>query len=127
MTRPLMPQAINLPRFFRLFALAVAMAAMWPASAQEAARMKVVTTFSILADFARNVGGDRVEVTSLVGPNGDVHVYAPTASDVQAVKRAKLVIINGLGLEGWLPRLIESSATSAVSVAATRGIVPRQV
>src|ERR1700749_26126 len=127
MTRPLMPQAINLPRFFRLFALAVAMAAMWPASAQEAARMKVVTTFSILADFARNVGGDRVEVTSLVGPNGDVHVYAPTASDVQAVKHSRLVIFNGLGLEGWLPRLIESSATSAIRVAATRGIVARQV
>ena len=114
-------------RLVRLLVLAVAMAAMWPASAQEAARMKVVTTFSILADFARNVGGDRVEITSLVGPNGDVHVYAPTAGDVQAVKRARLVIINGLGLEGWLPRLISSSATKAITVVATKGIVPRQV
>jgi len=117
----------RLPRPLRLFVLAVAMAAMWPAAAQEPARMKVVTTFSILADFARNVGGDRVDVTSLVGPNGDVHVYAPTAADVQAVKRARLVIINGLGLEGWLPRLISSSATKAISVVATKGIVPRQV
>lgn len=126
MTSRSMPWTASLPQLF-LFAL-VAMAAMRPASAQEAAaRMKVVTTFSILADFARNVGGDRVDVTSLVGPNGDVHVYAPTAGDVQAVKRAKLVIINGLGLEGWLPRLISSSATSAISVVATNGIVPRQV
>jgi zinc/manganese transport system substrate-binding protein len=116
-----------MPRLLRLLVLAVAMVAMWPASAQEAARMKVVTTFSILADFARNVGGDRVEITSLVGPNGDVHVYAPTAGDVQAVKRARLVIINGLGLEGWLPRLISSSATKAITVVATKGIVPRQV
>ena len=53
-------------------------------------KLKVVATFSILADFARNVGGDRAEVSSLVGPDGDVHVYAPTPSDVAAVKDARL-------------------------------------
>src|ERR1700743_1078472 len=108
MTRSFMPSTATPPQRVPVPALATRTAAAWPASAQEAERMKVVTTFSILADFARNVGGDRVDVTSLVGPNGDVHVYAPTAGDVQAVKRAKLVIINGLGLEGWLPRLIDS-------------------
>jgi zinc/manganese transport system substrate-binding protein len=127
MTRLSTPRTANLPRLLRAFALVAAMIAIFRASAQQAERMKVVTTFSILADFARNVGGDRVDVTSLVGPNGDVHVYAPTAGDVQAVKRARLVIINGLGLEGWLPRLIDSSAISAVSVVATTGIVPREV
>src|ERR1700761_2745225 len=127
MTRLSMLRTVNLPRLLHVFALVAVMIAVFPASAQQAERMKVVTTFSILADFARNVGGDRVDVTSLVGPSGDVHVYAPTAGDVQAVKRAKLVIVNGLGLEGWLPRLIDSSATSAISVVATKGIVPRQV
>jgi zinc/manganese transport system substrate-binding protein len=128
MTRLSMSRTASSRRLFALLAFAAAIFAISPASAQQPnARLKVVTTFSILADFARNVGGDRVDVTSLVGPNGDVHVYAPTAADVQAVKRAKLVIINGLGLEGWLPRLIDSSATSAISVVATKGIVPRQV
>src|ERR1700744_822490 len=127
MTRLSTPRTANLPRLLRVFALVAAMIAIFPASAQQAERMKVVTTFSILADFARNVGGDRVAGTSLVGPNGDVHVSAPTAGDVQPVKRARLVIINGLGLEGWLPRLIDSSATSAISVIATKGIVPREV
>src|ERR1700749_3820599 len=124
MTRPLMPQAINLPRFFRLFALAVAMAAMWPASAQEAARMKVVTTFSILADLARNVGGDRVEVSSLVGPNGDAHVYAPSPADAKMLATANLIVANGLGFEGWMERLIKASGTKAPVVITSQGVQP---
>jgi zinc/manganese transport system substrate-binding protein len=64
----------------------------------------VVATFSILGDFARNVGGDRADVTTLVRPNGDVHVYTPTTADAEAIRNAGLVIVNGLGLEGWLSR-----------------------
>ena len=105
-----------------------AAASMLPAAAQqEASKLKVVATFSILADFARNVGGDRVDVTTLVGPNGDVHVYSPTAADAEAIRNAKLMIVNGLGLEGWLPRLVNSSGGNATTVVATRGIVPRKV
>jgi zinc/manganese transport system substrate-binding protein len=97
------------------------------ASAQyDATKLKVVTTFSILGDFARNVGGDRVDVATLVGPNGDVHVYAPTAADAEEIRNAGLVIINGLGLEGWLPRLVKSSGSKATTVVATQGIVPRK-
>ena len=72
-----------------------------PARAQD--RLNVVASFSILGDFARNVGGERVGVTTLVGPDSDVHVYAPAPADAKKIADAKLVIINGLGLEGWLP------------------------
>jgi zinc/manganese transport system substrate-binding protein len=99
-----------------------------PASAQrEATKPKAVATFSILGDFARNVGGDRVDVTTLVGPNGDVHVYTPTTADAEAIRNAGLVIVNGLGLEGWLARLVESSGSNATIVVATHGIVPCKV
>jgi zinc/manganese transport system substrate-binding protein len=110
-----------------LVGLAVA-SAILPASAQQdATNLQVVATFSILGDFARNVGGDRVEVTTLVGPNGDVHVYTPTTADAEAIRNARLVIVNGLGLEGWLPRLVKSSSGNATTVVATHGIVPRKV
>jgi zinc/manganese transport system substrate-binding protein len=111
-----------------LILVVVAASAIFPASAQqEAPKLKVVATFSILGDFARNVGGDRVDVMTLVGPNGDVHVYTPTAADAEAIRDAGLVIVNGLGLEGWLPRLVESSGSNATTVVATRGIGPRKV
>lgn len=96
-----------------------------PARAQE--RINVVASFSILGDFVRNVGGDRVSVTTLVGPDGDVHVYTPAPADAKKIADAKLVIINGLGLEGWLPRLVQSSGGDAVIIAATIGVAPRKL
>jgi zinc/manganese transport system substrate-binding protein len=99
-----------------------------PACAQDkAARLKVVATFSILGDLARNVGGDRADVVTLVGSNGDIHVYTPTAADAQSVRSARLLIVNGLGLEGWLPRLIESSGSKASIVTASNGVAPRKI
>ena len=98
------------------------MATALPVQAQE--RLKVVASFSILGDFVKNVGGDRVDVTTLVGPNGDVHVYTPTPADAKKIADAKLVIINGFGLEGWLPRLIQASGSKALIITATRGITP---
>jgi zinc/manganese transport system substrate-binding protein len=133
---PLSPNGISeLPRrtcfrWFRLpFLLGLATtSAISPASAQEkAAKLEVVATFSILADFARNVGGNQVNVTALVNPNGDVHVYSPTPADAEAIRNARLVIVNGLGLEGWLPRLVEPSGSNATTVVATHGIVPRNI
>ncbi|MEW6642611.1 MAG: metal ABC transporter substrate-binding protein [Pseudomonadota bacterium] len=109
-----------------ILALAAAAAGGVRAHAEEAARLNVVATFSILGDFARNVGGDRVNVTALVGPDSDTHVYTPTPEDAKRVSEAKLVIVNGLGLEGWLPRLVKSSGDRAIVVAATKGIVPRK-
>lgn len=89
-----------------------------------AERLNVVASFSILADFVRNVGGDRINLTTLVGSDSDVHVYTPPPADAKRVAEAKLVIVNGLGLEGWLPRLVQSSGSKATVVTASAGIAP---
>jgi zinc/manganese transport system substrate-binding protein len=98
-----------------------------PARAQDQPRdkLKVIASFSILGDLVKNVGGDRVEVVTLVGPNGNAHVYAPSPSDAKRVADAKLVFVNGLGFEGWLERLVKASGTKAPIVVTTKGINPR--
>jgi zinc/manganese transport system substrate-binding protein len=93
-----------------------------PARAQD--RLNVVASFSILGDFVRNVGGDRVNVAALVGPDSDVHVYVPTPTDAKKIADAKLLFINGFGLEGWLPRLLQASGGKAPIIVATKGIAP---
>jgi zinc/manganese transport system substrate-binding protein len=108
-------------RRFWLISLMLA-TAIFPARAQD--RLNVVASFSILGDFVHNVGGDRVNVTTLVGPNSDVHVYSPAPADAKKVADAKLVFVNGLGLEGWLPRLVQSSGGKATIVTASQGIAP---
>jgi zinc/manganese transport system substrate-binding protein len=107
--------------FGRLIGLALALSAM-PACAQ--GRLNVVASFSILGDFVKNVGGERIDVTTLVGPDGDVHVYAPAPADARKIADARLLVINGLGLEGWLPRLLQASGGKAPIVTATTGIAP---
>jgi zinc/manganese transport system substrate-binding protein len=108
-------------------AAAVAAAGLVPGRGQNKTqdRPRAVATFSILGDLVRNVGGERVELATLVGPNGDVHVYAPTPGDVKRIAAANIVFLNGLGLEGWIDRLIAASATRAPVVVASRGIGPR--
>ncbi|WP_092146216.1 metal ABC transporter substrate-binding protein [Bradyrhizobium sp. NFR13] len=96
-----------------------------PARAQD--KIHIVASFSILGDFVRNVGGERVAVTTLVGPNGDAHVYTPSPTDAKKIADAKLVVVNGLGFEGWLPRLVKSSGGKATVVTATQGIAPRKL
>jgi zinc/manganese transport system substrate-binding protein len=108
-------------RCWLLLALALSLGT---ASAHAQARLNVVASFSILGDFVKNVGGDRVAVTTLVGPDGDVHVYAPTPADVRKIADAKLLVINGFGLEGWLPRLIQAAGGKASIVTVTDGIAP---
>ena len=111
-------------RLFSLICLVlIAMAV--PAHAQE--RLKIVASFSIIGDFVRNVGGESVSITTLVGPDGDAHVYTPAPADAKKIADAKLVIINGLGLEGWLPRLVQSSGGKATIVTATANITPRKL
>jgi len=88
------------------------------ASAQN---LKVVASFSIIADFAKNVGGDRVDITTLVGPDGDAHVYEPKPADAAAVAAADVVLVNGLQFEGFLQRLVEASGTKAPVVELTKG------
>jgi zinc/manganese transport system substrate-binding protein len=108
-------------RRLRLVCMALAVSVA-PVHAQ--APVKVVASFSILGDFVKNVGGERVDVTTLVGPDGDVHVYAPAPADARKIAEAKLLVINGLGLEGWLPRLLQGSGSKAPIVTATEGIAP---
>ncbi len=113
-------------RRFRLWLASLALAiTAAPACAQD--RVNVVASFSILGDFVKNVGGDRVNVTTLVGPNSDVHVYTPAPADAKKIADAKLLVINGLGLEGWLPRLLQSSGSKARIITATKGITPLKV
>ncbi len=109
----------------RHFLLLAAMLFASPAAAQD--KIKVVATFSILGDLVKNVGGDRVEVATLVGSNGDAHVYSPTPGDAKTLATAKVVFVNGLGLEGWMTRLVRASATKAPSVVVSTGVKPRQM
>jgi zinc/manganese transport system substrate-binding protein len=105
-------------------ALLIALSA-GPAPAQD--KLKVVATFSILADLVHNVGGDRVEVSALVAPNGDAHVYAPTPADARTLGAAQVVVTNGLGFEGWIERLVKASGTKAAMAVASKGVKPRRV
>ena len=108
-------------RWFGLMCL-VLIATAAPVRAQE--RLKAVASFSILGDFVRNVGGTSVSVTTLVGPDSDAHVYSPTPADAKKLADARLIFINGLGFEGWLPRLVKSASSKAVVLTATSGIAP---
>jgi zinc/manganese transport system substrate-binding protein len=92
------------------------------AQAETAKKLNVVASFSILADFAEEIGGNRVLVTSLVGPDSDAHVYEPTPKDVQKVAQANVIVVNGLGLEGWLNRLLEASGAKASVIKASAGV-----
>ena len=112
--------------FTRRLVLAGAIAlATTPALAQE--KLPVVATFSIIGDLVTNVGGDRVALTTLVGPNGDTHVYSATPADAKHVADAKVIIMNGLGFEGWIDRLVKASKSKATVVAATRGVRARRM
>lgn len=110
-----------------LFVLALALwpAVAWvtsPAWAAPARSIEAVASFTVLADMVHQVGGDRVHVTSLVGPNGDPHAFEPSPDDARKLKAADIVFINGLGLEGWMTRLITASGFKGKQVVATAGI-----
>ena len=103
---------------------AVALSLGAPALAQSDQPIPVVATFSILGDMVERIGGDHVAVTTLVGPNGDAHVYQPTPQAARAVSEAEMLVVNGLQFEGWLDRLIEASEFDGRRVVATAGIEP---
>jgi zinc/manganese transport system substrate-binding protein len=109
--------------------LCTAIAVSLPAAAQAQAQEKlpVVATFSILGDFVKNVGGDRVSVAVLVGSEGDAHVYQPSPADAKKLAGAKVIFVNGFKFEGWIERLIKASGTKASVAVATKGIKPREM
>ena len=86
--------------------------------------IRAVATFSILGDMVSRIGGEHVAVTTLVGPNGDAHVYRPTPAAARAVSEAHVLVVNGLDYEGWLDRLMEAADFGGVRAVATTGIEP---
>jgi len=87
-------------------------------------KLKAVASFSILGDMVKQVGGDRVEVTTLVGPNGDAHVFSPTPADAKMLAGAQVFFVNGLGFEGWMERLEKASGFKGELVVSSKGVKP---
>jgi zinc/manganese transport system substrate-binding protein len=95
-----------------------------PGAARAATPLTVVTSFSILADLVREVAGARVRVISLVGPDQDLHAYQPKPSDLRTLAGADLLVLNGLGVEGWSARMAQASGFKGRVVVASRGVAP---
>ena len=112
----------NLPIRSLLRGAVLALLVLLAPAAAAAGPVKVVATFTILADMVRQVGGDAVAVTALVGPDGDAHVYSPTPADARAVAEADLLVVNGLGMEGWLDRLGAAAGYKGPVVVASDGV-----
>ena len=89
--------------------------------------LQVVASFSILGDMVREVAGDAAQVSTLVGPDGDAHVYEPTPADARRLSQAELVFINGLRFEGWIERLVRASGYKRTVIVASKGVKPRQL
>ncbi len=84
--------------------------------------VKAIASFSILGDMVRQVGGERVQVITLVGPDGDAHVYQPTPADAKNVAAATIIFVNGLGFEGWIDRLIKAAGFKGPVIVASKGV-----
>ncbi|MBT2336787.1 metal ABC transporter substrate-binding protein [Variovorax paradoxus] len=89
--------------------------------------LRVVASFSILADMAREIGGSAVEVAALVGPDSDAHVFQPSPADARRLANAELVVVNGLGFEGWMDRLVRSSGYRGPVLVASEGVAVRRM
>lgn len=112
----------------RGLACSLLLAGVLPAgAAEDRAPLRVVASFSILADMVREIGGPAVDVQALVGPDGDTHGFEPGPADARRLARADIVVINGLGFEGWMERLVKASGYRGPLVVATRGVAPRSV
>ncbi|SDP77975.1 zinc/manganese transport system substrate-binding protein [Rhodoferax sp. OV413] len=88
-------------------------------------KIPVTASFSILGDLVRVVGGERVAVTSLVGPDEDAHVFEPKPSDAKTILASKLLVTNGLGFEPWAQKLAKSAGYKGASVVASKGVKGR--
>lgn len=118
------PTTVSLPRrTATLAALALGLGVLTP-SLHAQAPLRAVASFSILGDIVKEVGGDRVAVDVLVGPGADAHVFQPTPAHARLVGQAQVVFANGLGFEGWLSRLLKTSAYKGQPVIVSQGIQP---
>lgn len=84
--------------------------------------LNVVSSFSVLGDMVQQVGGEHVHVDTLVGPDGDPHTFEPSPKDSALLSKADVVVVNGLGLEGWIDRLIKASGFKGELVVASTGV-----
>ncbi|MES2716198.1 MAG: zinc ABC transporter substrate-binding protein [Pseudomonadota bacterium] len=91
------------------------------------APLQVVASFSLLADMVTAVGGDAVQVHALVGPDADAHAFTPAPADAQRLAQAALIVVNGLGFEGWIDRLVRASGSKAPVLVASQGISVRRL
>jgi zinc/manganese transport system substrate-binding protein len=120
-----MPDSSDLTRRASLGAMAALLgSALRPAAAADRP-LRVVASFSILADLAAQVAGPVAEVSALVGPDADAHVFQPSPADVRRLAQADLVIVNGLGFEGWMTRLIGSAGYRGPVLTCSDGLKPR--
>ncbi len=108
-------------RLFSALALSAMLAATLPSHAQE--RLKAVTSFTIIADMARNVAGDAADVVSVTKPGAEIHNYQPTPGDLIAAQDADLVLWNGLNLEQWFEQFL-ANLGDVPSVVVSEGIEP---
>ena len=95
-----------------------------PAAARE---LHVVASFSVLGDIVARVGGDKIALKVLVGPDGDAHTFEPSPKDAKALAQADLVIVNGLNFEPWMRKLVAASGYKGPVVVASKGITPREM
>jgi zinc/manganese transport system substrate-binding protein len=107
-------------------ALALSLVALIAPSQAETKKIPVVASFSIIGDLVREVGGDRVLVTTIVGPDGDAHVYQPSPADGRRIAQARLIFVNGLGFEGWLERLIAAAKGKGEVITLGKGVAARK-
>lgn len=106
---------------------ALTLSGMLPMSGMAAEPIPVVASFSILGDLVQVVGGQRVQVTTLVGPDADAHSFEPKPADARAILKARLFVTNGLNFEPWADKLAKSAAYQGAMVVASRGVKPIQI
>ena len=106
----------------KLLAAGIAGAAMLSGASFAAEPVPIVASFSILADLVRVVGGERVRVTTLVGPDEDAHVFEPKPGDAKALVQSRLLVINGLSFEPWAQKLAKSAGYQGETVVASKGV-----
>ena len=115
------------PVFRKLLLAGIASAALLSGASFAADKLPVIASFSVLGDLVRVVGGDRVSVTTLVGPDEDAHVFEPRPADVKAIAQTRLLVTNGLGFEPWAQKIVKSAGYQGQSVVASQGVKPRQL
>ena len=106
----------------RFMALALFVAFALPAQAQED-RLRVATTFTVLADMAQNVAGDAADVVSITRPGAEIHGYEPTPRDIIRASEADLILWNGMNLELWFEQFL-GNLEDVASVTVSEGINP---